>query len=298
LSTASEPRGAIWPVTESRSLVIHAQSGCSYGKCSYCPQFGEAGTGRFDIREFERYVESEAGRFAPADITSIFLAEGNLVGMENKTLLAILKTLYRHFSYLRGVSGYGSAYNILRYREKHLAKLRRQGLTRLHVGFESGCDEVLGNLNKGVGAVELVDASRRVKKVGIELFLHVLISAGGRDLSEKHVAKTAEAINAVTPHAVSFQTLVPIPGTPLYTQVKEGRFQLLTPHEAIREAMLLIESVTVNTAVNCEHFSNYCHIMGRLPEDKARLLQELDYCLTLDESRYRGSGVVGFELPG
>jgi hypothetical protein len=37
-----------------------------------------------------------------------------------------------------------------------------------------------------------------------------------------------------------------------------------------------------------DHVSNYCDVNGMIPRDRQAMLESLDRCLSIDESRYRG----------
>ncbi len=165
------------------------------------------------------------------------------------------------------------------------------------MGLESGSDRVLLLLNKGVDAEGMVKAAGWIKDAGVELFVYVLISGGGRYLSLEHVENTVEVVNGIAPHSVDMQTLVPVPRTPLYDQIENGDFELLSPHETIKEIRYIIEGISVPVEINCDHISNYCYVHGRLPEDRERLIMELDYCLTLDELLYSEKGITNIKLP-
>jgi biotin synthase-like enzyme len=287
----------ILPEVETRSLVIHGPGVCPYAKCSYCPLFSQGKLKAFDISEFRSYIHSEASRFAPEEITSIFVSEGNLMSMDPKVLSSILKTLHDNFPFLEKVSVYGSAYAILGHNRRQMEGFRKKGLTRLHMGLESGSNRVLEILNKGVDKDGMFEAARMVKDAGIELHIYVLIGAGGAAESEEHIRETSTLINAIAPDSIELQTLVPVPGTPLFGEAELGKFQFLSAHESIREIRLFVETINGPARINCAHYSNHCQIHGRLPEDRQRLLKELEYSLSIDESLFDASGIVSIGLP-
>ena len=154
-----------------------------------------------------------------------------------------------------------------------MSLLRESGLSRIHVGLESGDDTVLKRVKKGTNAAEQIRAGRIVKKAGIQLSEYVILGLGGIDRSVMHALKTAEAINAIEPDFVRLRTLVPKINTLLLHQINKGRFQLLTPHQVLEETRLLIENLTVSTTLTSDHYTNYLNLTGRLPEDKERLLE-------------------------
>jgi hypothetical protein len=42
-----------------------------------------------------------------------------------------------------------------------------------------------------------------------------------------------------------------------------------------------------STTLTSDHYTNYINLAGHLPEDKNRLLNEIDHALVLDESQFR-----------
>ena len=69
--------------------------------------------------------------------------------------------------------------------------------------------------------------------------------------------------------------------------METGLFQMLSPHEVLEETRLLLESITTATVLTSDHYTNYLNLHGTLPEDKGRLLQEIDEALTWEVGRFR-----------
>jgi radical SAM superfamily enzyme YgiQ (UPF0313 family) len=209
----------------------------------------------------------------------------------------ILALLKEHFPNVSSIAAYGNARSAAAMSVKNILKLREAGLTRIHMGFESGNDEVLEVLNKGVTAAEMKEGATRILEAGVELHLYVLVGAGGKKLSETHIIDSAEFINDVNPHVVELYTLVLLPGTPLYRGSIEGDFQQLSAIESIEEIRHLIEIINAPVGINCSHVSNYCHISGELPAEQDRLLQELRYCASLDEEQLESHELLSISIP-
>ncbi|MEA3231158.1 MAG: radical SAM protein, partial [Thermodesulfobacteriota bacterium] len=161
------------------------------------------------------------------------------------------------------------------------------GLSRIHVGLESGDDDILRRVKKGTTASEQIKAGKIVKQAGIELSEYVILGLGGVERSEIHALKTAEAINAIEPDFVRLRTLVPKINTLLLHEIKKGRFQLCSPLQILKETSLLIENLQCQTILASDHYTNYLNLSGNLPEDKDRLLGEIDRALNWEPSRFR-----------
>ena len=165
--------------------------------------------------------------------------------------------------------------------------LQEAGLSRIHVGLESGDDTILKRVKKGTNAAEQIQAGQIVKQAGIQLSEYVILGLGGTDRSTKHALKTAEVINAIEPDFVRLRTLVPKINTLLLHQINKGRFQLLSPHQVLRETHLLIEKLNISTILTSDHYTNYLNLSGKLPEEKDRLLEAVDQALTWNLSHFR-----------
>jgi radical SAM superfamily enzyme YgiQ (UPF0313 family) len=226
------------------------------------------------------------------DVKTLFFPSGNSIAMPTRDLAAICKHAMKRFPKLQRITVYGSSQYILKKGPVDLVALREAGLSRIHVGLESGDDGVLQKVKKGATAAEQIAAGRLVMEAGIELSEYVVLGLGGIERSDEHARHTAEALNAIAPDFVRLRTLVPKVNTLLLHEIKKGRFQLLSPHAVLKETRLLLENLACPTRLTSDHYSNYLNLAGRLPEDKARLLNIIDQALTWDESRFRPT-VVG-----
>jgi len=59
----------------------------------------------------------------------------------------------------------------------------------------------------------------------------------------EHAINSAKLISAIKPEYVGFLTLMVEPGTELYKDYREGKFELLTPSEVMQELKIFIENV-------------------------------------------------------
>jgi len=243
----------------------------------------------YKVRPVEEICEDirEAGKGYGKKAKSLFFPAGNTIAMPTDDLAAICRFAVETFSFLQRITVYGSSQYVAR---KGLAglKIRREaGLSRIHVGLESGDDVILRKVKKGTTASEQIEAGRMAKEAGIELSEYVILGLGGIERSEAHAKETAEAINAIEPDFLRLRTLVPKINTLLLHEINKGRFKILSPHQVLQETRLLIENTRCRTNLTSDHYTNYLDLTGRLPEDKERLLVEIDQALSWDKSRFR-----------
>lgn len=275
------------PPSEADSLLIQATAGCPHNKCTFCMVYKKGP--RFSVRPVEEiYLDiDEASDRYGATVRSIFFPAGNSIAMPTKDLAAICRYSTMKFPGLRRMTVYGSSQYIANKGLSQMKQLREAGLSRIHVGLESGDDTVLKCVKKGTNAAEQIKAGQIVKKAGIQLSEYVVLGLGGVERSLAHALKTAEAINAIEPDFVRLRTLVPKIDTLLLHQIQKGRFQLLSPHQVLQETRLLIANLTVSTTLTSDHYTNYLNLSGRLPQDKDRLLAAVDQALAWDPGRFR-----------
>ncbi len=75
--------------------------------------------------------------------------------------------------------------------------------------------------------------------------------------------------------------------TPILEEIRSGAFQILSPIEVLQEIYTLIKELKVTSQVYSDHYTNYIHVNGRLPEDKDTMLQSIEIALKRDENSFR-----------
>ena len=275
------------PPSEADSLLIQATIGCPHNKCAFCMVYKKGPL--FSVRPISEIcadIDEAFAQYGPG-VQSIFFPAGNTIAMPTQALAAICRHSLKRFPNLQRITVYGSSPYIARKGLPEMRLLREAGLSRIHVGLESGDDTVLKRVKKGTDAAEQIQAGQIVKQAGMQLSEYVILGLGGSERSRAHALKTAEAINAIVPDFVRLRTLVPKINTLLLHQINKGRFQLLSPHQVLRETRLFIENLCLSTTLTSDHYTNYLNLSGRLPTDKDRLLAEIDQALSWDPSRFR-----------
>jgi radical SAM superfamily enzyme YgiQ (UPF0313 family) len=251
---------------------------------------------RYRVRPVADICEDldEAGRVYGDRIRTVFFPAGNTIAMPTEELASICRYAHGVFPKLERITVYGSSRYICEKGPANLARLREAGLSRVHVGMESGDDEVLRRIKKGTTLQEQIEAGLMLKGAGIELSEYVILGIGGRERSREHALATADAVNAIEPHFLRLRTFVPKINTLLLHQIRRGRFQMCGPHEVLQETRLLLENVSGSTRLFSDHYTNYINLQGRLPEDIPQLLSQIDKTLSLDKNRFRPF-MVGYQ---
>jgi radical SAM superfamily enzyme YgiQ (UPF0313 family) len=274
------------PPSEAGSLLIQATIGCPHNQCTFCGMYKEK---QFRIRAVTDIIEDlkQAREIYQDAVDTLFFPDGNTILMKTSDLLEIIHSAREIFPALQRITMYGSSKYILKKSEEDLALLQQSGLTRIHSGMESGDNLVLSRICKGANAQETILAGCKVKAAGIELSEYVMLGIGGKERSREHALNSAKVLNEINPDFIRLRTLIPMPGTRIYEEYRQGTFKLLSPHEALRETRLLIEKLDVTSKLYSDHHSNYAYVNGSLPKAKDKMLQTIDHLLTMPEEQFR-----------
>jgi len=238
------------------------------------------------IKEIKKDLD-EAKRLYGSMVRTIFFPAGNTIAMPADDLADICSYACSVFPDQDRITVYGSSRYIHRKGLADLKNLKQSGLTRIHVGLESGSDAVLERIKKGTNSAEQVQAGKWVKESGIELSEYVILGIGGRENTREHAIETAAVLNAINPDFIRLRTFLPKTNTLLLHQIKKNRFQILSPHEVLEETRLIIENLDVTSSIHSDHYTNYIDVHGRMPYAKRHMIEVIDEALKMDESRFR-----------
>jgi radical SAM superfamily enzyme YgiQ (UPF0313 family) len=266
------------PPSEANSLLLRVTRGCPWNRCTFCSMY--KGT-KFEIRELEEILEDiqSASDLYGDRVRTIFIGDSNSLVAKTEMLVKILNTLFSSFPHIERVTSYARAKTIAKKPLEDLIKIRQAGLTRLHVGLETGDRELLKEIEKGATPEEMIEGGRKAKKAGFEYSLYVLLGVGGEEKWEQHARGTAEVLNQVDPHFIRVRTFIPQPNSPLYEAMVEGSFQPASPETILKETKLLLEKLQVTSQFLSDHISNLLPLHGKLPEDKEKMIQMIEEAL-------------------
>ena len=273
------------PPSEAYSLIVQVTIGCSHNGCTFCNMYKDK---KFRVRELKDIVaDLEQAKLDYGDIKRIFLADGDALVLEFSKLKTILLKIKELFPRCERVGIYATPKDILDKSLEELRKLQALGIGILYLGVESGSDEVLKSINKGVTAKNLIMAGCKVKESGIKLSTTLISGIGGREKISENAAQSAKLISKIDPDYVGFLTLMLEPGTPIYKDIKNDIFHVLTPKEVMHELKEFLENVEVTNCIfRSNHASNYMSLSGTLPGDKDKLLADIDLALK-GEHKYK-----------
>lgn len=220
---------------------------------------------------------------------NVFIQDANSLAMKPVDFIEALTYLKNTFPSIERVTSYARSRTIAkRLTVEDLKNMRKAGLTRLHIGLETGNDFLLKYMNKGVTREEHILCGQKVKESGIELSEYVVLGLGGKKWWKEHAAETADVLNRINPDFIRFRTLKVLRDMPLYEKVETGEFVILHEEEILVEERYLIERLEgITSTVKSDHILNLLEeVDGKLPEEKDRILAVInDYFSLSDEQR-------------
>ena len=275
------------PPSEANSLLIQTTIGCPWNKCTFCMVYKNGP--KFRIRDVNDIKEdllwAKNNYLLP--IETIFFPSGNSIIMKTDDFIEVLNYTKELFPNVKRITIYGSSQYIVNKGLNDMKKLFNAGLSRIHVGLESGSDTVLKNVCKGSTYNIHVKAGKIVKESGIELSEYIILGLGGRRYSKTHIFETIKAINQINPDFIRIRTFLPKINTPILKDIESGAFKILSPHEILRETYDLISGLNVTSMIYSDHYTNYIQIKGKMPDDRYSMLESITKAFEVDEENYR-----------
>ena len=309
LAPESFELGPIRPPSESLSLLIRVTRNCPWNRCKFCPIYkGE----KFQLRSVDevkrdiitaksiskkiKEVALENGKDIREAATAVynnppndsyrnvalwiyaggkhvFLQDANTLIMKTAELVEIIRYLKETFPEIDRVTSYARSHTVARKGTEELEALRDAGLSRIHIGMESGFDPVLEFLDKGVTVADHIAAGKKVVASGISLCEYVMPGAGGKKWWQQHARETAKALNEINPDFIRLRTLTVQPRMPIYNDLQADEFIRLNDEEVVAEIKLLIENLECESEIVSDHIINLlAEVGGKLPEDKEKML--------------------------
>lgn len=280
------------PPSEASSLIIQLTIGCARNTCTFCAMYKDKNFRVRDLNEVVEDLEMARKYYQRIKVKRIFLADGDALIVKTSDLLYILQKCKEYFPEVERISVYGAPKDIIHKTPEELKQLKQAGLDMVYMGLESGDDQVLKEVKKGVTAAEMIEAGQKVRAAGMILSMTIISGLGGKKLMKEHALNSAKVITAIKPEFVGFLTLLIEPGTPMYEQYQAGELDLLSPEEALDETKLFIENVDAEgTVFRANHASNYVPLAGTLNGEKQKILAQIQR--SKEMSNYRPENFRG-----
>lgn len=319
-------QGPIRPPSEAYSLLIRVTRNCPWNRCTFCPVYKELRFSTRPVDHIKRDIDAihifiemmrkmteESGHVRRMEIRqavgdnkqldpqafnaalnwfsggmrSVFIQDANSLIIKPSDLVEILLHLKKRFPWVERITSYARSHTIARIKDDNLKAIREAGLNRIHIGLESGSDQVLKMAQKGTTKQTHIKAGLKVKRAGMELSEYIMPGLGGKQLSEIHALETADALNRINPDFIRLRTLAIPNSVALYDEYEAGRFERCTDLMMAQEIQLLIESLDgITSVIKSDHILNlFENVEGALPKDKEHMLEIIRTFLAMEPDR-------------
>jgi biotin synthase-like enzyme len=317
--------GPYRPPSEAYSLLLRVTRNCPWNRCKFCSMYKgkkfeyraveeikkdieavrmiqdkikeiswKSGVGTEGLKEVAGKMlnSSSDGAFRHVALwlyaggETVFLQDSNSIIMRNNELVEVISFLKETLPSINRITSYGRSDTAAKKKPEELAGLYQAGLSRVHIGLETGYDRLLGYMDKGVTAAKHIAGGRKVVESGISLCEYVVLGLGGREMWREHAIQTARVLNEINPDFIRVRTLTVKDGMLLHGEVENGSFIRSTDEQIIEEEKLLIEHLDCSSNYVSDHITNLLQqIEGRLPDDKEKMLDMIDnfQALSLEE---------------
>lgn len=315
--------GPIRPPSEAGSYLLRLTRNCPWNRCRFCRTYKRHKFSLRPVEEIEAQIDemarirdrlrAEMGSDGPRALVArglvtteaewmvanalahggrtAFLQDADSLVMKPENLRRVLARFREKFPEVERITTYARSRTVARLPVEVLRSYGELGLTRIHIGMETGHDPLLELIKKGATSEIHIKAGRKVKEAGLELSEYIIPGLGGREMSEGHALDSARVLNAIDPDFIRLRTLTLGPKIDLWQEFHgpEARLTRQTDAEIVAEIRRFIEALDgIHSRLVSDHIMNLLgDLEGQLPEEKEALLARCDAFLNLDPGEQR-----------
>lgn len=271
------------PQTDADSLFIEVTVGCTHNSCTFCNFYHGFPFSVAPLEQIEADLKEAHRKYPWAK--KIWANGGNPYALSTEKLAAIAKLIKKYFPRSR-ISTYARVDDLTRKSVDEMTYLKELGFEDLVVGFECGDDEILRNVNKGYTVADILSGCKKLEQAGVDYRMIFLGGLAGKGKCEESAKKTAALLNQLHPYLLYLNSVSILPGTKLYDDWKNGRFQEAGEGELVQELIALLEhmenDIAVFAAPNTTPFSFFVD----LQPNKCEILKYMsEYVDSIDEKK-------------
>ena len=270
------------PPSEGYSALVRVTHGCPWNHCTFCGMYKNLA---ITYRPVDA-VCSDITRMESVFPGSRTVFLGDSDSLLHQDILKIVQFISDSYPRVQRITSYARSQTLAKKSLEELKALKEAGLSRVHVGLESGDRDILKRIKKGATPELMVKGGKNARTAGLELCFYILCGAGGEPAWKQHADGTVQVINAVNPDFIRLRTLSLVPNAPLYQIWKGGEFEPITPLTRLKETRRLLKKLDVSDCLFAsDHLTNYLWapegivffgVDGVLPEDKKNMLNILE----------------------
>jgi anaerobic magnesium-protoporphyrin IX monomethyl ester cyclase len=182
--------------------------GCAWGKCTFCLWVHTYIKGPiYNFRSVKNVIDE-------LDYIKRELPSVKSVMIQDDTLTEDRATELCEAKLSSGNTLKWSCYARANLKSETLCLMKRAGCLNLHVGFESGSNEVLRQIRKGITVERMITFVKDAKRA--KLRIHGDFAVGFPGETKESIRQTVNFALVLRPYTAQFQLMIPFKGTPYY----------------------------------------------------------------------------------
>lgn len=284
--------GQVWrPPYEANSQLLQVTAGCTYAKCKFCSLYHGTKFRMSPTAEIES--DLEVIREWQPKARRVFLTGANPFALSYNWLLNLGLLIRKFLPCCETIGMFARITDIRPKSVEELKNLRHLGFDGISIGTETGDDGTLARMNKGYAVADIIEQCHKLDEAGIRYNLSYLTGLAGKGRSVQNAIRSAGLFNSLHPFVINIVSLTVFPESELYQEIQKGEYVEAGEHERLKELHTLVSSLQVKTTLLGNTVSNAIPFVGILPNDRARILKELDSALNelgeMELRQYRDS---------
>ena len=272
---------AVLPPNEYNSIVVQATEGCSHNQCTFCELYRGVSFRTKTTEEFEAHLQQVIAYQGAvlASRRSLFLGEANALTLPPAALGERLRLMAKYFELpesneghvpaswwlgsrrrFDGVASFLDVFTGQRRSVDDWINLRREGLRRVYLGIETGCDELLRWLAKPALAHSIIRTVTGLKEAKLAVAVILLLGAGGKRFAEAHVRETVDVLNQLSLGRNDYIYLSPLviyKGGPYAARSMTDQITPLSSAEIDEQERQIRAGLTFPNAAGKPHIARY-----------------------------------------
>lgn len=270
--------GQVWrPPYEASSQLLQVTAGCTHNKCKFCSLYHGTKFRLSPITEVEEDLKV-IQQYQPR-ARRVFLTGANPFALSYNRLLDLGLLIRKYLRHCESIGMFARISDIKPKTVEELRNLRHLGFDSISIGTESGDDETLARMDKGYTANDIIEQCKKLEEANIRYNFVYLTGLAGKNKGQQNAINTAMVFNQLHPFTINFVSLTVFPESKLYQEIQNGEYVEATEHERLLELKTFISNLNIETTLLGNTVSNTIPFVGMIPNDKVRILNELDLAI-------------------
>lgn len=198
------------PIIEQRPYVTELTTRGCFAKCTFCMAPGFYG-GKIRGNSAD-YILNLLRHYKASGIREIYFRDEMFTSLRPRNRKIFEAMIAENMDFKWVCSSRANAVN-----EEDLRLMKKAGCHLIKIGVESGSQEILDRVKKGVTLDEVRTTFALCRKIGIKTHAHFMIGNPGE--TEETVKATIAFAKEIKPTTATFGILTLYPGTPLWDEI-------------------------------------------------------------------------------